>query len=99
MAESESSTFARVSEEDIATLLCDKDSVNTKRVTQVSIGVLQLYLQEKGQTTDFVSLSTSDLLKQFCVEAQRKSHIPSQVLLLYASASAIISRTADLTLT
>ena len=80
MAESEcSSRFASVSEEDIATLLCDKDSVNTKRATKVSVGVLQLYLQEKGHRTDYVSLSTSglnNLLKKFYVEARKKNKEP-----------------------
>lgn len=42
----------------------------------MSVGVLQLYLQEKGPPTDFVSLSTSelnDLLKKFYMETRRKN--------------------------
>ena len=49
MAESEcSSRFASISEADIAMLLCDKVSKNTKRATKGSVRVHQLYLQEKG---------------------------------------------------
>ena len=62
------SRFASVSEEEITALLLDKDSVNTKRATKVSVGVLQLYLHEKGQSMDFVSLpvaSLNKLLKMF----------------------------------
>ena len=55
MAESEcNGRCASISEEDIGTLLCDKDSVKNKKATKVSVGVLHLYLQEKGQQTDFV---------------------------------------------
>ena len=53
MAESEcNSRFSSVSEEDIATLQCDKDSLNTKMAAKVSVGVLQLY----RQPTNFISL-------------------------------------------
>ena len=48
--ESAESRFASVSEDEITALLLDKDSVNTKRATKVSVGVLQLYLHEKGQS-------------------------------------------------
>ena len=57
---------------------CDKntlftsDSNNTKRFT---IGVLQNYLLERRQSTDFVSLSQSslnELLKRFYVEPRKK---------------------------
>ena len=77
--ESAESRFASVSEDEITALLLDKDSVNTKRATKVSVGVLQLYLQEKGQSTDFVSLpvaSLNELLKKFYVEARRKDKQP-----------------------
>ena len=53
MAESEV-RFASASEEDIATLLSNKDSLNTKRATKVAVAVLQGY--EKEKSTDFLSL-------------------------------------------
>ena len=62
--ESAESRFASVSEDEITALLLDKDSVNTKRATKVSVGVLQLYLQEKGQSTDFVTVPSSSLSKR-----------------------------------
>ena len=43
MAENECNCrFVSVSEEEIATLLCDKCSVNTKTAIKVSVGVLEL---------------------------------------------------------
>ena len=71
--ESAESRFASVGEDEITALLLDKDSVNTKRATKVSVGVLQLYLHEKGQSTDFVSLpvaSVNELLNKFYIEAR-----------------------------
>ena len=68
-----------MSEDEITALLLDKDSVNTKRATKVSVGVLQLYLHEKGQSMDFVFLpvaSLNELLKKFYVEARRKDKQP-----------------------
>ena len=67
--------FASVEEEDIATLLSSKDSANTKKATNNAVGVLKFYLLEKGQPTDFLSLSVCslrDLLKKFYVEARKK---------------------------
>ena len=100
--ESAESRFASVSEDEITALLLDKDSVNTKRATKVSVGVLQLYLHEKGQPTDFVSLpvaSLNELLKKFMLKRGEgtNSHTQSRVSQLYALDYAVISKTADQT--
>ena len=58
--------------EDIATLLSNKDSVNTKRATKAAVGVFEFYILE---CTDFLSLPVdelNDMLKKFYVEARRK---------------------------
>ena len=60
MAESEV-RFASASEEDIATLLSNKDSLNTKRATKVAVAVFQGYLHEKEKSTDFLSLPVEEL--------------------------------------
>ena len=76
-----------MSEDEIISLLLDKDSVNRKQATKVSLGVLQLYLHEKGQSTDFVSLpvaSLNKLLKKFYVEARRKDKQPYTKSILMA---------------
>ena len=67
--------FASVSLEELATLLEDKDSENTKKATKAAVALFSSYLQEKGQSTDFVSLPPTelcDILKQFYVEARKK---------------------------
>ena len=57
MAKSEARfASASVSDEDIATLLSNEDSLNTKRATKTSVAVFQGYLLEKGKPTDFLSL-------------------------------------------
>ena len=79
MAEASSTRFANITEDDIATLLSNKDSQNTKRATKVAVGVFQLYLQEKGQSIDFASFLMpvlNDLLKKFYIEARRKDKQP-----------------------
>ena len=45
----EGARFASASEEDIATLLSNKDSVNTKRATKAAVGVFEFYILEKGK--------------------------------------------------
>lgn len=72
MAEASSTRFANITEDDIATLLSNKDSQNTKRATKVAVGVFQLYLQEKGQSTDFASFPMPVLNDLLNVEARRK---------------------------
>ncbi len=82
MAESEV-RFASASEEDIATLLSNKDSLNTKRATKVAVAVFQDYLHEKEKSTDFLSLPVEEL----------KSYIIKQLLhplLLFPEAAIII---------
>ena len=74
MAESEA-RFDSTSDEDIATLLSNKDSLNTKRATKTSVAVFQGYLLKKGKPTDFLSLPVEELnalLKKFYVEARKK---------------------------
>ena len=72
----EGARFASASKEDIATLLSNKDSVNTKRATKAAVTVFEFYiLLEKGKCTDFLSLPVdelNDLLKKFYLEARRK---------------------------
>ena len=51
--------FASVSAEEIATLLSNKDSANTKRTTKAAVGILQGYLLV---STDFISLPVKELL-------------------------------------
>ena len=67
----EGTRFASASKEDIATLMSNKDSVNTK----AAVGVFEFYILEKGKCTDFLSLPVvelNDLLKKFYVDARRK---------------------------
>ena len=102
--ESAESRFASVSKDEITVLLLDKDSVNTKRPTKVSVGVLQLYLHEKGQSMDFVSLpvaSLNELLKKFMLKQGERTNslTQSRVSQLYALDYAVISKTADQTWT
>ena len=49
----------RISEKDIVTFLCNKDSINTKRVMYKCLLEFFRCIARKGQPTDFVSLSTS----------------------------------------
>ena len=51
--------FASATDEDIATLLSNKDSDNTKKATKAAVAVFQGYLLEKGKCTDFLSLSVT----------------------------------------
>ena len=102
--ESAESRFVSVSEDEITALLLDKDSVNTKLATEVSIGVLQLYLHEKGQSTDFVSLpvaSLNELLKKFMLKRGERTNslTQSRVSQLYALDYAVISKITDQTWT
>ena len=46
-----SARFASVEEDDIASLLRNKDSLNAKKASINAVGVLQFYLLEKGQPT------------------------------------------------
>ena len=90
------SRFTSIVNDEIAVLLSDKDSMNTKTATKALVGVLQLYLLKKGQSTDFVSLPMStlnDLLKNIYIGAQRKNQerTQSQVLGLYALDHAVTS--------
>ena len=71
--------FTSITEEEISLLLNDKDSENMKRATKASVSVLELYLHEKGQPTDFLFLPMSplnDLLKIFYIKAPRKNQEP-----------------------
>ena len=103
--ESAESRFVSVSEDEITALLLDKDSVNTKLATKVSVVVLQLYLHEKGQSTDFVSLpvaSLNEVLKNFMLkrgEGQTALHkVESHSYTLWTMPY-VISKIADQTWT
>ena len=70
-----SSRFASVSENEMEKLLRDRNSENTKKSTKLAVAIIKGYLLEKGDSTDFVSISAheiNDLLKKFYLEARKK---------------------------
>ena len=46
--------FASINEDEIARLLAEKDSTNTKRSTKVAVGVFQKYLLERQTSSCYV---------------------------------------------
>jgi hypothetical protein len=68
--------FATVDEDEFQRILKEKDSVNTRRVTNSAVRTLQAYLREKGQTENFEDLSKTDLymvLNKFYTEARQEN--------------------------
>ena len=53
--------FAEISEEQLQTIVENKDAVNTKRSTNQAVKMVREYLAEKAQLNDFESFSPNEL--------------------------------------
>ena len=75
--------FASVAQEDILSLLENKDSTKAKPTTRVPLNVLTEYLRENNKPTNFEDMSKKDLaqiLGQFYVEQEQRMAIHIQNL-------------------
>eukprot|EP00057_Strongylocentrotus_purpuratus_P027202 XP_011681676.1 PREDICTED: uncharacterized protein LOC105446476 [Strongylocentrotus purpuratus] len=69
-----SSRFSALDEAEIGKILPDKHSKNTKKATEITVGIFRAYLAEKGLPTDFEALDKNELaaiLSRFYLEARR----------------------------
>jgi hypothetical protein len=68
--------FAEISEEQLQTIVENKDAVNTKRSTNQAVKIFREYLAEKAQSNDFESFSPSELdtfIGKFYAEARNRN--------------------------
>ena len=68
--------FAEISEEQLQTIIENKDAVNKKRSTNQAVKIFREYLAEKAQSNDFESFSPSELdtfLEKFYEEARNRN--------------------------
>ena len=54
-------SFASLTDNDLDKQLLEKDTANTRRITNGAVKVFRLYLKEKGLPENFESASSSDL--------------------------------------
>ena len=68
--------FASVSDEDIASLVDNKDSANTKKATKLTVHVFEQYMKAKNICCNFESVTPTELnnlLQRFLVEARKQN--------------------------
>ena len=67
--------FASVSDEDIASLVDNKDSANTKKATKLAVHVFEQYMKAKNICCNFESVTPTELnnLRRFWVEARKQN--------------------------
>ena len=65
--------FASVSDEDIASLVDNKDSANTKKATKLAVHVFEQYMKAKNICCNLESVTPTELnnLRRFWVEARK----------------------------
>ena len=66
------SRFRSFSEENIAQLLNDKDSENTKKSTNQHRLIFESYLEEKNIRNPTTAVDLEAVLRKFCAEARKK---------------------------
>ena len=75
-AEQQQNRFPNVSEEDIKKLLEEKDSINTRKSTLLSVNILRAYLDDKQLPLEIELYTQEELdrvLGKFYVEARTKT--------------------------
>ena len=68
--------FASVSDEDIASLVDNKDSANTKKATKLAVHIFEQYMKAKNICCNFESVTPTELnnlLRRFWVEARKQN--------------------------
>jgi len=68
--------FASVTDDDIETLVANKDSKNTKKATKSAVAVFEQYLKAKKICCRFETVTPpelNDILKRFWVEARKQN--------------------------
>ena len=68
--------FAEISEQQLQTIVENKDAMNTKRSTNQAVKIFREYLAENAQSNDFESFSPSELdtfLEKFYAEARNRN--------------------------
>ena len=68
--------FPSISDEDIASLVDNKDSTNTKKATKLAVHVFEQYMKAKNICCNFESVTPTELnnlLRRFWVEARKQN--------------------------